>query len=64
MDQEIATAINRALFHQKTPAQIWIMNAKRNARATITAITHQKATAAMAQIYRNVIITAARTADK
>jgi hypothetical protein len=63
MDQEIASAINRALFHQKAPAHIRIMNAKNNARGTITAITHQNATAAMALIYRDVIITAARTVD-
>jgi len=50
MDQEIAFAINRALFHQKAPAHIAIMNAKRNARGTITAVTHQNATAAMAVI--------------
>jgi hypothetical protein len=64
MDQEIVSAINRVLFHQKAPAHIRIMNAKRNARGTITAITHQNATAAMALIYRDVIITAARTVDK
>jgi hypothetical protein len=64
MDQEIASAINRALFHQKAPAHVRIMNAKRNARGTITAVTHQNATAAMALMYRDVIITAARTVDK
>jgi len=64
MDQEIASAINRALFHQKAPAHIWIMNAKWNAKGTITAITHPNATAEMALQYRDVITTAARTVDK
>jgi len=44
MDQEIVSAINRALFHQQAPAQIRIMNAIRNAKSAITAITHQNAT--------------------
>jgi len=64
MDQEIASAINRALFHQKAPAQIRIMSAKRNAKGAITPITHPNATAEMALQYRDIIITAARTVDK
>jgi hypothetical protein len=64
MDQEIASAINRALFHQKAPAHIKIMNAKRNAKGTITAITHPNATAELAMQYRDIIITAARTVDR
>ena len=64
MDQEIASAINRALFHQKAPAHIRIMNAKRNAKGAITAITHPNATAEMALQYRDIIITAARTVNK
>jgi hypothetical protein len=48
MDQEIGLAINRALFHQKAPAHIRIMNAQRNAKGVITAITHPNATAEMA----------------
>jgi len=63
MDQQIASAINRALFHQKPPAHITIMNAKRNAKGAITAITHPNATAEMALQYRDIIITAARTVD-
>jgi len=47
MDQKIALAINRALFHQKAPVNIWLMNVKRNAKGAITTITHQKATAAI-----------------
>jgi len=64
MDQEIASAISRALFHQKAPAHIRIMNAERNAKGAITAITHPNATAEMALQYRDIIITAARTVDK
>jgi len=45
MDQEIASAINRALFPQKAPAHIRIMNAKMNAKRAMTAITHPNATA-------------------
>jgi len=63
MDQEIASAINRVLFQQKAPAPIRIMNAKRNAKGAITAITHPNATAEMALYYRDIIITAARTVD-
>jgi hypothetical protein len=63
MDQEIASAINRALFHQQAPAHIRIMNARRNAKGAITAITHQNATAEMGMQYRDIVITAARTVD-
>jgi len=64
MDQEIASAINRALFHHQAPAHIRIMNARRNAKGAITAITNQNATAEMALLYCDIIITAARTVDK
>ena len=63
MDPEISSAINRALFHQKAPAHIWIMKAKCNAKGSITTITDQDAMAAMALAYPDVIITAARTVD-
>jgi hypothetical protein len=64
MDQEIALAIKRALFHQKAPAHIRSMNAKRKGKGAIMAVTHQNATAAMGLVYRKVIINAARTFDK
>ena len=64
MDQEIASPINRALFHQKAPAHGRNMNAKRNAKSAITAITHPNATAEIALQYSDIIITAARTVDK
>jgi len=64
MDHEIASAINRALFPQQAPAHIRIMNAMRNAKGAITAITHQNATAEMAMQYREIVIRAARTVDR
>jgi len=64
LDQQIASAINRALFHQPARAHIKIMNASRNAKGAITAIMHQNATAEMALGYCDIIITAARTVDR
>jgi hypothetical protein len=64
MDQEILSAINRALFHQKAPAHIRIMNVKRNAKGAITAITHPNATAELAVQSHDMIITASRTFNK
>jgi hypothetical protein len=64
MGQEIASAITRALFHQQAPAHIRILNARRNAKGAITAITHQNTTAEMALQYRDIILTPARTFDK
>lgn len=48
MDQGIASAINRAVFNQQAPAHNRIVNTRRNAKGTITAITHQNVTAEMA----------------
>jgi len=64
MDQDIAPAINRALFHQGSHAHIRIMNAKRNGRGTITAIPHPNATGMIALIYVDIMITTGRTVDK
>jgi len=64
MDQAIASAISRALFQQKAPTHIKIMNAKRNAKGVITAITHPNVTGEMALHYSDIIITPARTIDK
>jgi hypothetical protein len=64
MDQDITTAINKALFHQKAPAHIRIINAKRNAKGAISAITHPNVTAEIAMRYRDIIMTAARTVDR
>jgi len=40
------------------------MNARRNPKGAITAITHQNATAVMAKRSSDIIITAARIVDK
>ena len=64
MDQQIASAINKGLFHQQAPAHIGIMNASRNAKGMSTEITHQNATAVIAMRYHDIIITAARTIDR
>ena len=64
MDQEIGSAINRALYHQQAPAHIRIMKARRNEMGAITAITQQNVTAEMAMRYHDVIITAVRTVDR
>jgi len=64
MDEEIASAVNRALFQQQAPAHVRIMNASRNARGRITTITQQNAMAEMALLYRDIIIKAARSVDK
>jgi len=61
MDQEIASAIIRVLFHQKAPAHIRIINAKRNAKGAISAIMHPSTTPEMDLPCHNIIITAART---
>lgn len=63
MDQDIASAIDRALFHKKAPAHIRIMNAKSNDKGTITAITNQNETPQCPLQYRDIILTAARTVD-
>ena len=60
MDEEIASAVNRALFQLQAPAHVRIMKVSRNARGTITAITHQKATAEMTLLYQDIINKAAR----
>jgi len=63
-DQEIASVINGALFHQNALAHVRIMNAKRNAKGAIAAITHPNATAEMALQYCDIIITAGRRVYK
>jgi hypothetical protein len=63
-DEEIASAINRVVFHQEAPVLTMIMNAKRQAQGVITAINHMNATAKIAVQYRDIVITAARTVRK
>jgi hypothetical protein len=64
MDQEIVSAINSALFHQKALAHIRIMNTKRNAKGTITVIAHPNTSADIAMQFPKIIITAARTVHR
>lgn len=64
MDQEIAVAINRALFYQQAPVNIRIMNARSITQGAIMAITHQNATAELALRNRDIIIIPVRTVDK
>jgi len=64
MDQEITSAINRELFHQKALAHNRIINTKRNAKAAITAITHLNAKTEMASQYCDINITAAWKVEK
>jgi hypothetical protein len=44
IDEEIASAINTALFHLQAPAQLRMMNTRMNVRSSITDITHQNVT--------------------
>jgi len=64
IDEKIASVVNRALFQQQTKAHVSIMNAKRNARSTITAFTHQNANAEVAPHYKDFIIQVARSVDQ
>jgi len=64
MTQEIALAMNKALFKQKALGHIRIMNAKRNAKGAIMEFPHHRATVEMALPYRDLIITAAWMVDK
>ena len=64
MDKKIESAIDRVLFHQKAPAHVRIMNAKRHAKGAITAIAHPNATAEMAPQNCYIIITAAWKVNK
>lgn len=61
--QEITSAISSRLFHQKTPAHIWIVHVNRNLMCRFIAIAHQNTIAVMAQTYRNMIITAAHAVN-
>lgn len=63
-DQEVAGAINRAIFHRQALAYLRVMNARRNAKGALTAITNQNVQSEMAMRYRAMIITAARTVHK
>jgi len=64
MDEEITSAVNRVLVVQEAPGHGLIMKTKCIARGTITAITHQNATAEMALLFRDVMIKTPRSVDK
>jgi hypothetical protein len=64
MDEEIASAVNRALFQKEAPADVRIMNVRWNAKGTSTTIIHQNAMAEMALLYRDIIIHAASSVEK
>jgi len=64
MYQEIASAINQAVFQMKAPAYSRIMNAKSNVKGAMTAITHQNTIAVMALVFRNIIINQVQKVNK
>jgi hypothetical protein len=51
MDEEIPSAVDRALLQKKALAHVSIMNARRKAKGTINTTTHQNATPEMALLY-------------
>jgi len=64
MDEEIPSAVNRALFHQQAPAHVRMRNVRRNPRGTIITITHPNATEEMALLYQDINIKATRSVEK
>jgi len=64
MDQEIKSVVNRSRFEEQAPANVWIMNANKNARDTIAAIMHQHATADISLLFWDISIKAARSVHK
>jgi len=64
MDQEVASSIQREHFQQQAPAHIRIINARRNAKGAIMAITHQNATAARTVQHCDNSITVVSNVDK
>jgi hypothetical protein len=64
MDEDITSAVNRALFRYQAPAHVWNMNLRRNTKGKIASITHQNAKAEIAFLYRDNIIKASRSVDK
>jgi hypothetical protein len=64
MDEEIASAMNTALFQQQAQAHAWIMNMRRNAKCTIAAMMLPNATTEMALLCQDIIINASGWVDK
>jgi len=50
-------------MQQQTLTHVQIMNSRRNAKGTISAVTHQKATAEMSLLYRDIIFKTASSVD-
>jgi hypothetical protein len=63
-DEDLTSAVNRALFKKGVPAHIRIASVRQNHRGTISAVTSELATAEMALRFKDLIITAARSVDK
>jgi len=63
MDEEIVSAVNRALLQQQTRVHVWIMKAKMNDRGAITAIMQQNPTGQMVLLYEDIIVKAARSVE-
>jgi hypothetical protein len=62
-DQEIESAINRALFHHQALGHIRMMNAKRDFKGAMMAITHLNRSAGTACWNRDIIVTPVRSID-
>jgi hypothetical protein len=61
MDQEIVSAMWRALYNKKAPAHIRIMIGNRNAKGAIIAIPNPNSIADLTLHYGDIIFTAVRT---
>jgi len=64
MDNQIASAVDRALFQQQAPAYDQIVNTRRNAQCTMTAITHQNVTSEIALLNQDIINKVDRSVNK
>jgi hypothetical protein len=64
MDQETTSSFNSVLFNLNALANARIMNARTNAKGTITDNTHQNRTVEMTVGYRNMNITEWSSVDK
>jgi len=62
-DDDILSAINRALHAAKVPSFIRFKEVRRNAHGTVTAVTTDTCTAIMMLEHRNTVIRAAKSVD-
>jgi len=63
MDKQITSVINKDHFHQKTPVNFCIRISQGTVTDVITALTHLNATAEMAVLLRNIIVTVVWTVE-